>query len=284
MEGISLWNKKRWGFLDAISFGELAVGRGIKGFIGDAFAVEKQLRGLAVRAGWGGEEEELGDFWSFGFLRMFAGAVVTFFAYWMLVIGINVGLPHLEFLDFTGIPVLDWTIITGDTGIDFGFLSAMWALPLLANEIPVLGANGIGWGHGVIRKFVVLGDLADELHAGFPIWEALTKEGVEDGSGGIKGLELILDIKSGEDVFGIANRKVAGVGVIWGFSSFGGADDVWIPGLVVLSKTEGGGFRWGCLEVIEVTIFLLVVGELFPHVVEDLNGEVLCFFMGEVSF
>ena len=141
MEGISLWNKKRWGFLDAISFGELTVGRGIEGFIGDAFAVEKQFRCLAVRAGWGGEEEELGDFWSFGFLNMLAGAMIAFFAYWMLVIGINVGLPHLEFLNFTGIPVLDWTIITGDTGIEIGDLSAMWGFPLLATERTGLGGK-----------------------------------------------------------------------------------------------------------------------------------------------
>ena len=53
---------------------------------------------------------------------------------------------------------------------------------------------------------------------------------------------MIFDIKSGEDVFGISDGQVAGVGVIGGFASFGSTDDVGITLFVVLCKTEGGGF------------------------------------------
>jgi hypothetical protein len=43
-----------------------------------------------------------------------------------------IGSAVFEFLAFSIIPVLDWTIVTGDTGIDFSFFAADWALPLFA--------------------------------------------------------------------------------------------------------------------------------------------------------
>ena len=160
-------------------------------------------------------------------------------------IAIDVSLSHLEFLRLACVPVLNRTVIAGDAGVDFGLLAADWALPLLAGEVAMVFADGIGRRHGVIREFVVLGDLPDELHAGFPAREPLTEEGMEDGARGVESLELIFDIEGIEDVIGIADRQVAGVGVERGLAVFGGGDNVRIGLFVVLGKTEGGGFGWG---------------------------------------
>ena len=105
-----------------------------------------------------------------------------------------VGLSLLEFLGFAGIPVFDRAIVTRDTGIDFGFFSTNRALPLFAGEIAVILTNGIGGRDGVIRQFVVFSDFTNQFHAGFPVWQSLAKESVENGSRGIKGLETIFDI------------------------------------------------------------------------------------------
>ena len=72
-------------------------------------------------------------------------------------------------------------------------------------DVTMILAARIGWGHGVVRKFVVLGDLTDELHAALPVWKTLAKEGMEDGARGVKGLESVFDIESGEDIVGVAN-------------------------------------------------------------------------------
>jgi hypothetical protein len=148
----------------------------------------------------------------------------------------------------------------------------------------VFGADGIGRRHGVIRELVVLGDLADEFHAALVVRKFLAKEAMEDGARGVKGLELILDVEGLEDIFGEADRKVRGVGVERNLLIAGGGDDIWVSLLVVLGKTEGGGFGWGGFEVIEVAIELLIVGEAGSHMVEDFNGEGLSGFVGEVFF
>ncbi len=189
----------------------------------------------------------------------------------------------MEFLDLASIPVLDGPVVAGDAGVDLSLFAADGALPLLAGDVAMVGADRIGRRHGVIGELVVLRDLPDELHAGFPVREALAKEGVEDGAGGVEGLELILDVEGREDVIGESDREVRGVGVIRGLAVFGGGDDVGVTLLVVLGKTECGGFGRGGLEVIEVAVFLLIIGEFFPHVVEDFDGEFLRFPMGEVG-
>ena len=266
---------------DLEGVGHVFVGGNIDDAVGDARTVEEGLRHLAVGASRGGEEEEFGELRCEDVGFGLAGAVVAML-FFVLRRGDLVGLAHIEFLDLAGIPVLDWAVVAGDAGIDFGFASAVRALVLLAGDVSMLGADGIGRRHGVIGELVVEGDLANELHAGFPIREALTQEGMEDGAGGVEGLELVFDVEGGEDVVGEANRKMAGVGVIGGLAGAGSGDDVWIALLVVLGKAEGGGFGWGGLEVIEVAILFLIVREAFSHVVEDLGSEVLGFFVGEV--
>ena len=45
----------------------------------------------------------------------------------------------------------------------------------------------------------------------------------------------------------------------------------------MLCKAVGGGFSRGSLEVIEVAVLLLIVGEALSHVIENLFGEFLSF-------
>ena len=50
----------------------------------------------------------------------------------------------------------------------------------------------------------------------------------------------------------------------------------------MLCKAVGGGLCGGRLEVVEVTVLLLIVGEALTHVVEHVLGKVLCCLVGEV--
>ena len=43
-----------------------------------------------------------------------------------------IGLTFLELTGFTVVPVLDWTVISRNTGIDFGFFVADWAMEVLS--------------------------------------------------------------------------------------------------------------------------------------------------------
>jgi hypothetical protein len=131
-----------------------------------------------------------------------ASAVVSV---WTAVLVWNVGLTIFVFLSLSIIPVLNWTVVTGDTGPNLSLFSADWAGVDFAIDITVILADRIGWGHGVVRKLVVLSDLTDELHAAFPVWKALAQEGVEDGARGVKGLESVFDVKGGEDIVGITD-------------------------------------------------------------------------------
>jgi hypothetical protein len=131
-----------------------------------------------------------------------ASAVVSV---WTAVLVWNVGLTILVFLGFAIVPVLNWTVVTGDTGPDFGFFSTDWAGVDFTIDITVILADRIGWGHGVVRKLVVLSDLTDELHAALPVWKTLAQEGVEDGARGVEGLESVFDVKGGEDIVGVTD-------------------------------------------------------------------------------
>ena len=43
-----------------------------------------------------------------------------------------IGLTFFELTGFTIVPVLDWTVISRNTGIDFGFFVADWAMEVLS--------------------------------------------------------------------------------------------------------------------------------------------------------
>ena len=140
---------------------------------------------------------------------------------------------------------------------------------------------GIGRGHGVIRQLVILRDLADQGRGRFPVGQLLAQEGMEHGSRGIKGLQLILDVQGGEDILCIAYRQVRGIGVIRSTVHVGG-DDIGIEFLIMLGKTVGGGLGRGGLQVVEVAVLLLIIGEPLTHMVQNFRSEALDFGIRQI--
>ena len=92
---------------------------------------------------------------------------------------------------------------------------------LLPGKVTVICANGIGGRQRVIGQLVVLGYLTHKGSGSLPIRQFFSEEGVEHRTAGIKRLQLVLHIKSGEHIFGIAYRQVTGVSVIWWNSYYG---------------------------------------------------------------
>ena len=157
-----------------------------------------------------------------------------------------IGFSVPELLAFAVIPVLYRAVVTGDTAVDLGLSAAVRAGCLFPGKVTVICANGIGGRQRVIGQLVVLGYLTHQCRRSFPIRQFFSEEGVEYRTAGIKRLQFILHIKSGEHIFGIAYRQVTGVSVIGGCSLMR-CYDVREMHLVVLGKTVGGGLGRGRL-------------------------------------
>ena len=115
-----------------------------------------------------------------------------------------IGFSVPELLTFTVIPVLNRAVVTGDTAVDLGLSAAVRADGLLSGKISVIGADGIGGGQRIIGQLVVFGYLAHQCRSSLPIREFFSEEGVENRAAGIKRLQLVLHIKCGEHILGIA--------------------------------------------------------------------------------
>src|SRR5574344_2484779 len=85
----------------------------------------------------------------------------------------QIGLTIMEFLGLAFVPVLDRPIVTGDTAVDFRLFAADRALPNFTGDVAVVSANAVSRRHGVVRELVVFSNLANELHAAFPVRESL---------------------------------------------------------------------------------------------------------------
>jgi len=147
----------------------------------------------------------------------------------------------------------------------------------------VIPAHRIGGRERVVGQAVILRDLPDQRGRGFPVGQLFAQEGVEHRSGGVFGLELVLDVQGGEHVLREADRQVGTVGVVGRPAVLGGGDDAGIALHVVLGQAVGGGLRRGRLQVVQVAVLLLIVAQAGQHVVEHLLGEALRLFMGQVG-
>ena len=234
----------------------------------------------------GGEEQilALSRLWLLGLFFSCGDAEVAAFDFHdKAALGEIVELAILEFLSLAVVPVLHWAIVAGDAAVDFGLVAADRAGELLAGDVAVVFADGIGWRQGVVRQLVVLGDLAHEIGGCFPVRQFFAEEGVENGAGGVKCLQFVLDIEGREDVFGVADRQVRAVGVVWGVPFLRCGDDVRIAFAVMLGEAIGGGFCWGGFEVVEIAVFFLIIRETVAHVVEHFLGEFLGLGVGEIG-
>ena len=73
----------------------------------------------------------------------------------------SVSLSAVELTDLTIVPILNWTIVTGDSRIDFRFFSAVRTGEVFSREVAVILADRIGGGESEVRKFEVISDLLD---------------------------------------------------------------------------------------------------------------------------
>ena len=103
---------------------------------------------------------------------------------------------------------------------------AVRALVDLAGQVSMLGAYGVCRAERVVRKLIVLRDRAHELRGALPVRHLLSKEGMEDSSGCIERLELVLHVEGLEDIIGIADRKMGGVRVVRAVLIAGSGDDI----------------------------------------------------------
>ena len=154
---------------------------------------------------------------------------------------------------------------------------------LLACKVAVVLTYRVGGRDRVVRQSVILGDSAHEKGGRLPRGKLFAKICVEYCTRGIEGVKLVLHIKSLEDIVGIANGKVAGVGVIGSTAVLvGGGNNIGIELSVMLCKTVGGRLSRSCLKVVKVTVLLLIVGEALAHMVKHVLGELTCLGMGHI--
>ena len=85
-------------------------------------------------------------------------------------------LALLILLSFACVPVLHRTVVAGDTAVNFSALTALGTGKLLAGEVAVILADGVGRAYGVVRQLVILGYLADKVCGCFPIGQLLAEE------------------------------------------------------------------------------------------------------------
>ena len=83
--------------------------------------------------------------------------------------GLNiVDLSLLELLRLSVVPVLDGAVVARNTAVNLGLCAAVVALVVLAGDVTVILADGVGRAEGVIRQLIVLGDLANEVCSRLP--------------------------------------------------------------------------------------------------------------------
>ena len=106
---------------------------------------------------------------------------------------------------------------------------------------------------------------------------------MENGSGGVHGLHVVLHLQGVEDIVCEADRQMRAVGVVGGAAVLLCGDDLGELLRIVLGKAEGRGLRRGGLQVIEVAVFLLIVGEAVTHMLQNLHSEDVALLAGDIS-
>ena len=167
-----------------------------------------------------------------------------------------IGFSVPELLAFAVIPVLYRAVVTGDTAVDLGLSAAVRADGLLSGKISVIGADGIGGGQCIIGQLIVFGNFAHQSRRRLPIGQLFAEEGVEYRTAGIKRLELVLYIKCGEHIFGVAYRQMAGIGIV-GCCPLMRRDDVREMYLVMFGKPVRGRLGRGRLQIVKISVLLL---------------------------
>ena len=117
-------------------------------------------------------------------------------------------LAFLILLELTVVPVLNGTVITCDTAVNLCVFAALGAGEILTRNITVINTDRICGRNRIVRKSVILGNLADEVCRCLPIGKLFSEKRMENSTRCIKGLKLILNIESGKYVLCISDRQM----------------------------------------------------------------------------
>ena len=85
----------------------------------------------------------------------------------------------LILLSLTVVPVLNRTVVTGNTAINLSLFATLRAGVNLTGDVTVVLTYGVCWGHCVVWELIVFSNLANKVSCTLPCWELFTKECVE---------------------------------------------------------------------------------------------------------
>ena len=173
----------------------------------------------------------------------------------------------LVLLGLSLVPVLHRTVVSRNPAVNLRLGSADRAGEMLAGQVSVGLTDGVSGRHGVVGQLVILRNGAYQVGGRLPVGQLLTQERVEHRAGGVQGLQFILDVQGVEHIRGVVHRQMGTVGIVGRIPLGPGGDDVGIMLLVVLGQAVGGGLSRGRLQVVQVAVHLLVIGQALTHMV-----------------
>ena len=187
---------------------------------------------------------------------------------------------HLSFLILLGlsiVPVLDRTVVAGDPAVNLCLFPAYGAGEVFTVQVAVFPADGVGGRQRIVRKLIIFCNGPYQLGRCLPVGQLFAQERMEHRTGGIQGLQLVLDIQGVKHIRCIGYRKVGAVCIIGRSILLApGGDDIRIFFLIVSGQTIGGGLRRSCLQVVQIAVLLLVDHKTVPHMVQ----HILCKPLG----
>ena len=196
--------------LNAHFTAELGCFLGEDGLVGDLCLVQEELCSSALRTGLAGEEHKSIGRHGLLLLKNLKGLAIER----LLAVKLRINLSLLILLGLTVVPVLHGTVVAGDSGVNLGLLTALGTDELLACDIAVVLAHRVGGRNRIVRKSIIFRNSSYEVSGRLPVGKLLTEVAMEHSTRCVEGVKLVLHIKCLEDIVGVANGKVAGVGVI----------------------------------------------------------------------
>ena len=106
---------------------------------------------------------------------------------------------------------------------------------------------------------------------------------MEYRSRGIQRLQLVLDIQRVEDIRGIIHRKVGTVGIVGRIPILARRLDIRPFGPVVFCQAVRSGFRRRRLQIIQFSVFLLIIRKPVSHMIQHIFRELLGARIGHIA-
>ena len=100
----------------------------------------------------------------------------------------------------------------------------------------------------------------------------------------IKRLQLILNIQCVIDIRRISDGQVRAVRIVRNAGTLRRGNDSGEILLVMLGQTIRRRLGGGRLQIIEIPVELLVIGQTVAHMIQNLFRESLCLLIGQIRF